>query len=57
MQHEPVMNATTTSELSQQNIPSLPVIERGHKMDMKETFATLIVTDALGRLLKIHAEG
>jgi diphthamide biosynthesis methyltransferase len=31
------------------------VIERGHRMDMKETFAALIVTDALRRLLKIHA--
>lgn len=59
MQHEPEMNATTTSELSQQNILKHPilaaVIERGHRMDMKETFAALIVTDALRRLLKIHA--
>ena len=31
------------------------VIERGHKMDLKETFAALIVIDALKRLLKIHA--
>jgi hypothetical protein len=31
------------------------VIERGHRMDMKETFAALIVIDALKRFLKIHA--
>jgi hypothetical protein len=31
------------------------IIERGHRMDLKETFAALIVVDALKRLLKIHA--
>jgi hypothetical protein len=31
------------------------VIERGHRMDLKETFAALIVVDALKRILKIHA--
>lgn len=31
------------------------VIERGHKMDLKETFAALIVIDAIKRILKIHA--
>ena len=31
------------------------VIERGHQMDLKETFAALIVVDALKRILKIHA--
>ena len=31
------------------------VIERGHRMDLKETFAALIVVDALKRFLKIHA--
>jgi hypothetical protein len=31
------------------------VIERGHKMDMKETIAALIVVDALKRFLKVHA--
>jgi hypothetical protein len=31
------------------------VIERGHRMDMKETVAALIVVDALKRFLKIHA--
>jgi hypothetical protein len=31
------------------------VIERGHRMDLKETVAALIVVDALKRFLKIHA--
>jgi hypothetical protein len=31
------------------------VIERGHRMDLKETVAALIVIDALKRFLKIHA--
>ena len=31
------------------------VIERGHRMDLKETFASLIVVDALKRILKINA--
>lgn len=31
------------------------VIERGHRMDLKETVAALIVADALKRFLKIHA--
>jgi hypothetical protein len=31
------------------------VIERGHRMDLKETFAALIVIDAIKRILKIHA--
>jgi hypothetical protein len=31
------------------------VIERGHKMDLKETVSALIVIDALKRFLKIHA--
>jgi hypothetical protein len=31
------------------------VIERGHRMDLKETIAALIVIDALKRFLKIHA--
>ena len=31
------------------------VIERGHRMDLKETFAAQIVIDAIKRILKIHA--
>jgi hypothetical protein len=31
------------------------VIERGHRMDLKETVGALIVIDALKRFLKIHA--
>jgi hypothetical protein len=31
------------------------VIERGHRMDLKETIGALIVVDALKRFLKIHA--
>lgn len=31
------------------------VIERGHRMDLKETVGALIVVDALKRFLKIHA--
>ncbi|HEU4823674.1 MAG TPA: hypothetical protein VFS97_09655 [Nitrososphaeraceae archaeon] len=31
------------------------IIERGHRMDMKETVAALIVIDVLKRFLKIHA--
>jgi hypothetical protein len=52
-----------TDELSQQIVQQLrpkhpilaAVIERGHQMDLKETFAAMIVTDALKRILKIHA--
>ena len=31
------------------------IIERGHRMDLKETVGALIVIDALKRFLKIHA--
>jgi|SRR5262245_48175263 len=31
------------------------VIERGHDMDLRETFGALIVVDVLKRLLKVHA--
>ena len=31
------------------------VLERGHRMDLKETVGALIVIDALKRFLKIHA--
>ena len=31
------------------------VIERGHRMDLKETVGALIVVDAVKRFLKIHA--
>jgi hypothetical protein len=48
-----------SQEIVQQLRPKHPilaaVIERGHKMDLKETFAAMIVTDALKRILKIHA--
>jgi hypothetical protein len=52
-----------TDEMVQEKInelkPKHPVlaaiIERRHQMDLKETFAALIVVDALKRLLKIHA--
>jgi hypothetical protein len=52
-----------TEEMAEQLVnelkPTHPVlaavIERGHKMDLKETFAALIVIDALKRFLKIHA--
>jgi diphthamide biosynthesis methyltransferase len=47
--------AQIVKELKPKHPVLAAVIERGHRMDMKETFAALIVTDALRRLLKIHA--
>ena len=52
-----------TEETAQQIVKELKpkhpvlaaVIERGHRMDLKETVAALIVADALKRFLKIHA--
>ena len=52
-----------TDETAQQIVKELKpkhpvlaaVIERGHRMDLKETVAALIVADALKRFLKIHA--
>jgi hypothetical protein len=52
-----------TDETAQQIVKELKpkhpvlaaVIERGHRMDLKETVAALIVVDALKRFLKIHA--
>ena len=31
------------------------IIERGHRMDMRETVGALIVVEALKRFLRIHA--
>jgi diphthamide biosynthesis methyltransferase len=47
--------ANIVKELKPKHPILAAVIERGHKMDLKETFAALIVIDALKRLLKIHA--
>jgi diphthamide biosynthesis methyltransferase len=52
-----------TDEMAEQVVKELrpthpilaAVIERVHRMDLKETFAALIVVDALKRILKIHA--
>jgi hypothetical protein len=52
-----------TDEMAEQIVKELKpkhpilaaVIERGHRMDLKETVAALIVIDALKRFLKIHA--
>jgi hypothetical protein len=52
-----------TDEMAEQIVKELKpkhpvlaaVIERGHRMDLKETIAALIVVDALKRFLKIHA--
>ena len=52
-----------TDEMSQQIVQQLrprhpilaAVIERGHRMDLKETFAAMIVLDAMKWILKIHA--
>ena len=49
------MAANVVKELKPKHPILAAVVERGHRMDMKETFAALIVTDALRRLLKIHA--
>ncbi len=49
------MTAQIVKELKPKHPILAAVIERGHKMDMKETVAALIVIDALRRLLKIHA--
>jgi hypothetical protein len=49
------MTAAVVTELKPKHPILAAVIERGHQMDMKETFAALIVIDALKRLLKIHA--
>ena len=47
--------ANIVKELKPKHPILAAVIERGHQMDLKETFAALIVIDALKRLLKIHA--
>lgn len=52
-----------TDEIAEQVVKELrpkhpilaAVIEKGHRIDMKETVAALIVVDALKRFLKIHA--
>lgn len=52
-----------TEEMSQEIVRQLrpkhpilaAVIERGHKMDLRETFAAMIVLDAMKWILKIHA--
>ena len=52
-----------TDEMAEQIVKELKpkhpvlaaVIERGHRTDLKETVAALIVIDALKRFLKIHA--
>jgi hypothetical protein len=49
------MTAAVVKELKPKHPILAAVIERGHQMDLKETFAALIVIDALKRLLKIHA--
>ncbi|MEO9320977.1 MAG: hypothetical protein ABI361_09905 [Nitrososphaera sp.] len=49
----------TSQEIVRQLRPKHPilaaVIERGHKMDLRETFAAMIVLDAMKWILKIHA--
>ena len=53
------LNEETAQKVVKELKPKHPilaaVIERGHKMDMKETVAALIVVDVLKRFLKIHA--
>ena len=53
------LNEETAQKIVKELKPKHPilaaVIERGHKMDMKETVAALIVIDALKGFLKIHA--
>ncbi len=52
-----------TDEMSQQIVQQLKpkhpilaaIIERGHRMDLRETFAVMIVLDAMKWILKIHA--
>ena len=52
-----------TDEMAQQVVKELKpkhpvfaaIIERGHRMDLKETIGALIVVDALKRFLKVHA--
>jgi len=52
-----------TDEMAQQIVKELKpkhpvfaaIIERGHKMDMRETVGALIVVEALKRFLRIHA--
>ena len=52
-----------TDEMAEQIVKNLrpkhpvfaAIIERGHTMDIKETFGALIVVDALIKFLKIHA--
>lgn len=52
-----------TDEMAEQIVKKLrpkhpvfaAIIERGHTMDIKETFGALIVVDALIKFLKIHA--
>ena len=49
----------TAAQIVQELRPKHPVlaavIERGHRMDLNETFGALIVIDAIKRILKIHA--
>ena len=49
----------TSKQIVQQLRPKHPilaeVIEKGHQMDLRETFAAMIVVDAIRRILKIHA--
>ena len=47
--------ANIVKELKPKHPILAAVIERGHKMDLKETVSALIVIDALKRFLKIHA--
>jgi len=49
------MAAQIVKELKPKHPVLAAVIERGHKMDLKETVSALIVIDALKRFLKIHA--
>ena len=53
------LNDEMAEQIVQKLRPKHPVlaaiIQRGHTMDIKETFGALIVVDALIRFLKIHA--
>ena len=49
------MAAQVVKELKPKHPVLASVIERGHRMDLKETVGALIVVDALKRFLKIHA--
>ena len=49
------MTENIVKELTTKHPVLAVVIERAHQMDLKETFASLIVVDALKRILKIHA--